>query len=154
VVRFRPRWDVAPAFQERRESIEVTILRNQGDPAFPTRCGKQGIIEKRWIVMDCGPTFAGRHGGEQAPTLDERHRRGRKDLLPFQEWPEDRVLELTCLGRRSCAGRELLHHNGAEERERQGALEKTEDCGFSGGIAKRVDEDTAIAGFRSVHPAS
>jgi hypothetical protein len=42
---------MTPAAHKRRESIEVTILRDQRDPAFTTGRGEQRIVE------DYGPSY-------------------------------------------------------------------------------------------------
>src|SRR5207247_7249620 len=146
VRQFWPWCCVPPALHERCKAFEVGVVGNQGDASFPAGRREERVVQQRRIIVDGGPALTACHRREQPATLTERVSGWCEDALASDERSKHGSIEFARLNGRACTGREFLHDDGAQKRERERAFEESEEGGFSGGIAKRVDEDVRVQG--------
>ena len=140
----RPRRSILESLQERSDAPEVSVFRDERDALLAARRGNQRVIEQRWILGQQLPSLPSGDGRNNATALDESGGgRCERAPAPFEQIKYSPPQVADCFSRPR-AGGQLLHHNGAEEHERECLIQKGEYLRLRFVAAKAVDENIRV----------
>src|SRR5262249_37152549 len=140
----RPRQRVTKALDEWGEAFEVTIPRDERNSLLAARGSDERIIEERRLFVEWLPSLASSDRRQNTSALGEGRAERREHTTTTFKWIEYPSLQVAGGVSRPSSGRQFLHHDSAQVRERERSVQECENLGLGFLAAEAIDENVRI----------